>query len=125
MPTELELKFYKHFGIEPKIFDGCKLADEYWKNEELASGRICFDDYMNKNCNEYNNGDCSSFCEYAYDDIQYPKITDDILLKIMCCNSEKSRKELKNEILKKAIQIAGDNEYKKKQIRELFNDEEQ
>lgn len=84
MTTELEKNFFKCFEIEPKHNDGCKIADKYWDNEELANKYGTFDNYMDKNCVEENSGACFSTCEFAYDDKQYPPITDRKLLLLVC-----------------------------------------
>ena len=42
---------------------------------------------MNISCIEGDSGACFSTCEFAYDNMQYPKITDRILLELICLYS--------------------------------------
>ena len=84
MTTELEQEFFKVFGIEPKYIDGCKLADNYWNNEQLQKKYKTFDEYLNINCVEGDSGACFSTCEFAYDCSEYPEITDRVLLELIC-----------------------------------------
>ena len=82
MTTELEQEFYNTFGIEPKHNDGCKLADNYWNNENLQKQYKTFDEYLNINCTESDSGLCYSTCDFAYDDLKYPDITAEKLIQI-------------------------------------------
>lgn len=82
MTTELEEQFFKVFGIEPTIIDACKITDEYWNNEELANEYGCFALYMREKC-PYDE-DCNDNCEYTFEKIEYPEITDRKLLEMIC-----------------------------------------
>lgn len=83
MKTELEQEFFKTFGIEPKIKDGCKYADNYWNNERLANLYGTFDAYLKEKC-PYDNKECYTICSYSYDKEVYPEITDSKLLEMIC-----------------------------------------
>ena len=80
--NEIEEKFYKCFDIKPKYYDACTLEDKYW-NEQLDNQYGTFDSYLSFECPHYDEG-CYSTCEYAYDKVTYPEITDRILLELIC-----------------------------------------
>ncbi len=145
MTNELEKQFFDTFGIEPKYNDGCKLADKYWANEELADEYITFGNYMNSCCTHGDSGACFSTCEYAYDDVQYPQITDRILLELILINMHNEDlfghstniQELKDNTLKQLIEtynkfstcVTCNGEYQqtamdiKQQVHTLFEEE--
>lgn len=138
MTTKLEQQFFKVFGIEPEYNDGCKLADNYWYNDFLRSQYDTLDEYLAFNC-PYQNDQCLSTCDFAYDDKQYPEITDRRLLELICiypyvfiCNP-KNIEEFRTEILKRIIEIFNqsllhqDEELAIKirhQVQQLFKEEE-
>lgn len=111
--NEIEEKFFKTFGIKPHYIDGCKLADRYWHNEELANEYGTFDQYMKIECPaKYQ--DCTDECKYAFDKEIYPEITDRILLELIILLSIKTvvqiddvqnYKYLKNNILRCCIDL--------------------
>lgn len=82
MTTELEKQFFETFGIEPKHNDGCKLSDLYEKNKKQIS--LSYDAFIKKNCTEGDSGLCYSTCPFAYDDVEYPTITDTQYLELIC-----------------------------------------
>ena len=82
MTNELEKQFFNTFGIEPTHEDACKLADKYWGDEKLAEEYYVFERYMEKNC-PIGGKECFATCKYAYDNIEYPQITDRILLELI------------------------------------------
>ena len=122
--NEIEEKFYKTFGIEPLYIDGCKLADRYWHNEELANEYGTFDQYMKIECPaKYQ--DCTDECKYAFDKGIYPEITDRILLELLALINDKTLDCIKKQILAKVIGIMSDNPYKIKQVQSLFTEGEE
>ena len=130
MTKELEKQFFDTFGIEPKHNDGCKLADKYWANKELADEYITFDNYMNSCCTHGDSGACFSTCEYAYDDVEYPQITDRILLELICIlrnsyyvsgeNIEVLKERVLSGCIKFRYNLVTNNETIKQQVRTLF-----
>ena len=139
MTTDLEKQFFIAFGIEPTHEDACKLADKYWGNEELAEKYYVFDRYIEKNC-PIGGKECFSTCKYAYDNIEYPQITDRILLELICFNNRhyvtledlicpKNIETIKESVLKKFIKRNKefvDNGYSGfclKQVQALFKEE--
>lgn len=134
----IEKEFYKLFEITPKHNDGCRLADNYWKKEELQKRYKNFDKYMNENCTEGASGMCYSDCPFCYDEIEYPEITGEIYLELICIlNStdtvvtKEEIKELKKEILGEMIVLykTSPNEevqtYLKNQVKGLFEKPEE
>ena len=83
MTTELEQQFFKAFGIEPRYIDGCKLNDKYFADEQLQKEYKTLDDYMDFEC-PHQNEFCYSTCQYAYDCSEYPEITAEKLLELIC-----------------------------------------
>lgn len=131
MKTEIERLFFDKFGIEPKHNDGCKLADNYWNNEKLQKQYKTFDEYLNTNCTEGDSGYCFSTCDFAYDDMQYPKITDTILIKLLVIlgnttklaiflDNIKTKEDLKYQILDYCID---DVDKLKEQAKQLFKED--
>ena len=83
MTTDLEKQFFDAFGIEPKYEDACRLADEYWQDEELANEYGTFDYFMGfSGCTEKESG-CTDECIHAYCKTIYPQITDRKLLELI------------------------------------------
>ena len=80
--SDIEQQFFKTFGIEPKIKDGCEYADNYWNNERLANLYGTFDAYLKEKC-PYENKECYTICSYAYDKEVYPEITAEKLLELV------------------------------------------
>ena len=70
--NEIE-KLYSLAGVEPKCTDECKLADEYWNDEELANKYGTFDRYLQCWCPQ--NQECTDECKWAYDKFTYPPFT--------------------------------------------------
>ena len=109
--TNIEQKFFKTFGIEPEYIDGCKLNDKYFTDKQLQKEYKTFDDYMTFKC-PHQNEFCYSTCQYAYDCSEYPKITDRVLLKLICILNDFeginvkaiTPEELKEELLKQCIE---------------------
>ena len=107
--NEIKEKFYKTFDIKPKYYDACTLEDKYW-NEQLDNQYGTFDSYLSFECPHYGEG-CYSTCEYAYDRVTYPEITDRILLELICILnkfimlnfSAIELNKLKDEILEECI----------------------
>ena len=141
--TELEQKFYDTFGIGPEHNDGCKLADNYWNNENLRNQYKTFDEYLNINCTEGDSGLCYSDCDFAYDDLNYTEITSDRLLEMICIYSKYTifclpinagdfeekwtYEKLKNHILKELIcfykaNIYNTNQKLQSEIQQLFKE---
>ena len=122
--NKLEQEFFKTFDIEPKHNDACKLADKYWYNETLANKFVTFDTYMEINgCPEKTKG-CNSECKHAYDQEVYPRITDNILLKLICILGTiyfcvESVEEIKERILNDCIDSK---ENIKHQVQALFEE---
>lgn len=84
MTTDLEKQFFDTFGIEPKYEDACRLADEYWQDEELANEYGTFDYFMEfSGCSEKVSG-CIDECRHAYSKTIHPQVTDRILLELIC-----------------------------------------
>ncbi len=119
MTNKLEQEFFKTFDIEPKHNDACKLADKYWYNESLANKFVTFDTYMEINgCPEKTKG-CTSECKHAYNQEVYPKITDRILLELICMVNThldegfwaENITELKEEILNNCLLAINTNDY--------------
>ncbi len=139
MTTELEQEFFKMFGIEPKHIDNCKIADEYWNNEELANKYFTFERYMKSHCPEMDKA-CYSTCKYAYNLEKYPEITDRRLLQMICLLAQYRMNEaefykiktssiviLKNYVLGDCIDILRylcNKEDFKHQIQQLFKEGE-
>ena len=129
--TNIEQEFFKTFGIEPKIKDGCKYADNYWNNEKLANKYGTFDAYLKEKC-PYENKECYTICSYSYDKEVYPEITDRILLELICLYEQRHHsisilnaeniEILKNLILKTYIQNKG--YFTHNEIQQLFKEEE-
>lgn len=144
MTTELEEQFFKTFGVKPKIKDGCKLADNYWNNENLQKQYKTFDEYLNINCTESDNGLCYSTCDFAYDDLKYPEITDRKLLHLLCiyndmqgcidlcitpCKYEDTKEMILQTLINEKTSITDYEEdtymdVMTKQIQQLFKEEE-
>lgn len=132
MITELEQEFYDTFGIKPEHNDGCKLADNYWNNENLQKQYKNFDEYLNTNCTESDSGLCYSTCDFAYDDLKYPDITAEKLLEMICIyNNNVYENEkitpsnintLKEDVLHWFITDFVGNDKIKHQIQQLFNE---
>ena len=122
MTTDLEEQFFDAFGIEPKYEDACRLADEYWQDEELANEYGTFDYFMEfSGCPEKESG-CTDECRHAYCKTIYPQITDRILLELRGLSNHKTYEEYKAEELKKVISIMSNNPYKKSQVQALFKE---
>lgn len=138
MTTDLTKTFFDTFGIEPTHEDACKLADKYWGNEELAEKYYVFDRYIEKNC-PIGGKECFSTCKYAYDNIEYPQITDRILLELICVHNtyleanlySLDYESLGKEILEDLIEEQESRELKKdyvsddmkQQVQALFKEE--
>ena len=135
--AEIEEKFYKTFGIEPKYQDTCTVEEKYWSNEELANEYGTFDMYMNAKCGNQEN--CTTECSCAYQKEIYPTITDRILLELICILNDfegisvkaTTIEELKEELLKQCIEpfeypIAFEEHYEfdklYQQVRALFEE---
>ena len=138
--NEIEEIFYKCFDIKPHYIDGCKLADRYWHNEELANEYGTFDKYMKIECPaKYQ--DCTDECKYAFDKGIYPELTDRILLKLICLLSQvtvmqiddvNDYKHLRNNILACCIDLVEAKELNvnrknqiKHQVQSLFTEGEE
>ena len=76
--SDITEQFFMAFGIEPKIEDACKIADNYWNDEKTANKYGTFDVYMNAKCGNQEN--CTTLCKQAYEKEIYPKITAEKLL---------------------------------------------
>jgi hypothetical protein len=138
MKTELEQEFFKVFGIEPKIEDGCKYADNYWNNERLANLYGTFDAYLKEKC-PYENKECYTICSYCYDKEVYPEITDRKLLEMICIlqrfkditfnnlyfeNIEHLKNEVLSQIYKCKLKLHEFNAKQlQRQIQQLFKEE--
>jgi hypothetical protein len=73
--SEVEkMKLYQNAGIEPTYTDECIIANNYWRNEELANEYGTFDKFMERNC-KFGYQDCTDECEYAYTKTHYPPFT--------------------------------------------------
>lgn len=73
--SEIEkIKLYQNAGIEPTYTDECIIANNYWRNEELANAYGTFDKFMERNC-KFGYQDCTDECEYAYTKTHYPPFT--------------------------------------------------
>lgn len=127
MKTELEEHFYKIFGIEPKIDYDYKTMIQnvtktgYWFDKEYL-------------IEIFNNNQKFKVIQVRKN-INYPKITDDILLQMICIyNStytngytnysllnERNVEKLKEQILKNCLMVRDDI---KLQIQQLFKREE-
>lgn len=117
MTTELEKQFFDTFGIEPKEFKSCDV------------GTFC----------PYDNQLCDDTCPYyrTYK-VDYPEITDNILLELICIINKRSDfglfsskiDELKDEILDHCLILIGDDtdyttgfeEEIKQQVQALFKE---
>jgi predicted S18 family serine protease len=125
MTTDIEKKFFKVFGIEPKQQDACTVEDKYWQNEELANKYGTFDMYMNAKCGNQEN--CTTQCSCAYTKEIYPKITDTVLLQLACIIYQSQDyyveiDELRQDILEKCLKYKDD--INKQQVQQLFKGEE-
>jgi hypothetical protein len=81
--SEIEkMKLYQNAGIEPTYTDECIIANNYWRNEELANEYGTFDKFMERNC-KFGYQDCTDECEYAYTKTHYPPFTAEKQIKIM------------------------------------------
>ena len=78
--NEIE-KLYELAGIEPKRTDECKLADEYWNDEELANKYGTFDRYLRSWCPH--NQECTDECKWAYDKFNYSPLTAEKQIKLI------------------------------------------
>ena len=125
----LEEAFFKKYEIEPKHIDSCKIADEYWNNEELANKYFSFERYMKSHCPEMDKT-CYSTCKYAYDLEEYPKITDEHYLKFICLLNKcltnflcaiSDLKELKEEIL---LNMMNKSYLFKEEVQKMFKEAE-
>jgi hypothetical protein len=73
--SEIEkMKLYQNAGIEPTYTNECIIANNYWRNEELANEYGTFDKFMERNC-KFGYQDCTDECEYAYTKTHYPPFT--------------------------------------------------
>lgn len=133
--NEIEEKFYKTFGIEPKHYDGCKQADKYWNDETLANEFGTFDNFMRIKC-PMKYQVCTDECKFAYDKKVYSELTDRILLELICLLNSIDEppyaitvNELKEDALIGAINTLHRCETKewldnfKKQVQSLFTGE--
>ena len=130
--NEIEEKFYTVFNIKPHYIDGCKLADRYWHNEELANEYGTFDQYMKIECPAKYQA-CTDECKYAFDKGIYSGITDRILLELICILSRYHKEapytiysysieEVKEEILDDCITLGN---IIKHQVQSLFTEGEE
>lgn len=117
MTTELEKQFFDAFGIEAKYEDACRLADEYWQDEELANEYGTFDYFMEFSGCPEKESSCTDECRHAYCKTIYPQITDTHYLELHCLMNSVDQppygqnvKELKKDILICLIGIFGKNE---------------
>lgn len=127
--NEIEEKFYKTFGIEPRYEDACKLQDEYFADENLANTYVTFDRYLESWCPQ--DTLCTDECKYAYDKVIYPKITDRILLELICILSNftvlgflrQDRENLTKNTLERCIYLKENGVFKDEitnQVQSLF-----
>ena len=127
--NEIEEKFYKCFDIKPKYYDACILEDKYW-NEQLDNQYGTFDSYLSFECPHYGEG-CYSTCEYAYDRVTYPEITDRILLELIAILSqrfkmsfafERGYEDVKENILESCMNYVDENGGFVEDIQSLFTE---
>ena len=130
--NEIKEKFYKTFDIKPKYYDACTLEDKYW-NEQLDNQYGTFDSYLSFECPHYGEG-CYSTCEYAYDRVTYPEITDRILLELIAILSqrfkmsfafERGYEDVKENILESCMNYVDENGGFVEDIQSLFTEGEE
>lgn len=110
MTNELEKTFFDTFGIEPEILNGCKFE----RCLNINKGVI--------NC-------IKEECPHYYKDkVEYPQITDRILLELIiilgtiCTVFNKNVDDLKENVLKNLIELSGRYHIYNK-VRTLFEEE--